>query len=170
MPSLINELAVAELSEIAGRHPSLMLVDPAGLKASESLWLRRQLSDAGAVMRQGKARLVCRAVGEDLAAHCPADGSLAIVAAEDIAAVAKILDELVKNEKVAVRAGRVEGRAVDARTAARFADLPTKHEARALLARALRAPVVRLARLAKAPYRRLGRALQAHRDKQEEAS
>ena len=96
----------------------------------------------------------------------PAGGSR-IVGAEDIAAVAKIINKLAKDEKVVVRAGMIDGKAYDAKGAARFADLPTKTEAQAMVLRAMRAPVVKLGRIAKAPTRRLGRALQAHKEKLE---
>jgi len=167
MPSLINELALEDLKQAVDAAPALILVDPAGLKADESLALRRSLSDAGASMRQGKARLVVKALPEDLGSKVDAKGSLAVVSGEDIAAAAKVLNGLAKDDKVAVRAGMIEGRAVDAAGASRFADLPTKHEARAMVARALRAPYVKLAKIAKAPYRKLARAVAAHKEKQE---
>ena len=90
-----------------------------------------------------------------------------LVGAEDIAAVAKIINKLVKDEKVVVRAGMIDGKAYDAKGASRFADLPTKTEAQAMFVRAIRAPLVKLGRIAKAPTRRLGRALQAHKEKLE---
>lgn len=168
MPSIINELAVRDLKATVDAAPALILIDPAGLKAGESLVLRRQLSEAGAAMRQAKARLIAQAVPQELGRNFEPKGSLAIIAGEDIAAAAKVIDELAKAEKVSFRAGLIEGRAVDAVGAARFADLPTKHEARAMVARALRAPYLKLAKLAKAPYRRLARALRAHQEKLEE--
>ena len=169
MPSFINELVLADLRETVESAPSLILVDASGLKADESLALRRGLHDAGASMRQGKARLVAKAVPEDMAAFVSGEsGSLAIVGGEDIAAAAKLLNDLAKDDKVVLRAGLIEGKAVDAKAAARFADLPTKHEARAMVARALRAPYVKLAKIAKAPYRKLARAVQAHKEKLED--
>ena len=169
MPSLINELVLNDLKQAVESSPALILVDASGLKAEESLALRRGLSGAGASMRQGKARLVARAVPEGVAEHvADAKGSLAVVTGEDIAAAAKLLNDLAKDEKVAVRAGLIEGKAVDAAGAARFADLPTKHEARAMVARALRAPYVKLAKITKAPYRKLARAVAAHKEKLED--
>jgi len=167
MPSIINELALADLKEAVDGAPALILIDPAGLKADESLKLRRELSEAGASMRQAKARLIAKAVPEDLGSKFEPKGSLALVAGEDIAAAAKVINGLAKEEKVSVRAGLIEGRAGDGAGAARFADLPTKHEARAMIARALRAPYVKLAKIAKAPYRKLARAVAAHKEKQE---
>ena len=48
MPSLINELIFDEVKSIVDESESLLLIDPAGLKADESLALRRQLSGIGA--------------------------------------------------------------------------------------------------------------------------
>ena len=76
--------------------------------------------------------------------------------AEDIAAAAKIINKLAKDEKVVVRAGMIDGKAYDAKGASRIADLPTKTEAQAMFVRAMRAPLVKLGRIAKAPTRRLG--------------
>ena len=167
MPSMINDLALAELQSIVDENASLMLVESTNLKAEESLALRKQLFDVGASIKVAKARLVKRAVGDDVAAHVDAKGSLAIVSGEDIAAAAKIIRDLAKEEKVAVRAGKAEGTALDGQGALRLADLPSKQEARALVARAIRAPVVKLGKLLKAPYRRVGRALMAHKEKLE---
>jgi len=169
MPSLLNELALKELKGIVEDNPSLILIDPGHLKADESLSLRRDLHDAGAFVRVAKSRLIRRAVPEGLRPHLDGKGPVALVGAEDIAAAAKVLKRLVKEEKVVLRAGLVEGQALDAGAAKRLADLPTKHEGRAMLARALRTPYLKLAKIAKAPYRRLARALAVHREKQEEA-
>jgi len=168
MPSLINEIALTQLKNRVEDAPALILIDPAGLKAEESLTLRRQLSEAGAGMRQAKARLLAKALPEDLEPYLQEKGSLAVVSGEDIAAAAKVVNELAKEDKVALRAGLVEGRALDAAGAKRLAEMPTKHEARAMIARALRAPVVKLGKVLKAPYRKLGRAVQAHKEKLED--
>lgn len=168
MPSLINELALTQIKEQLGEVTALMLIDPSGLKAEESLALRRQLSDAGADMQQAKARILKKALPEDVGAYITNGGSLAVVSGEDIAAAAKVVNELVKEEKVELRAGLIEGKALDAAGAGRLADMPTKHEARAMVARALRAPVVKLGKVLKAPYRKLGRAVQAHKEKLED--
>ena len=169
MPSLINELIDQEVKGVLDSSNSVILVDPAGLKAAESLALRRKLHDVGASMQQTKRRLIARNLPEEVREHLNG-GSLAMVVGEDIAAAAKILNELVKEEKVALRAGFVEGQAVDAKGAAKIAELPTKHEAHAMLARALRAPAVKLTKLVRLPYVRLARALNKHKENNEESS
>ncbi len=168
MPSMINELALAEIRDFVGRNASLMFVDPARLKAKESLALRRQLYDIGAHMKVAKARLVRQALDEPTAGVLAGKGALGLIGGEDIAAAAKIIRDLAEAERVVVRGGVSEGTPLDAASALKLADLPSKHEARAMVARAVRGPVVKLAKLLKAPYRRLGRAVMARKEKLEE--
>lgn len=165
MPSLIKELAYSEVQRMLKAFPGLILIDPKNLNSVESLALRRQLKGLGARIRVVKARVIRKAAPGDLSGVLKAKGSLALVGATDLAAVAKVINELAKTEKIAIRAGIMEGRAVDAAGAARFSDLPTKTQAQAMVVKALRAPTVKLARLLKAPYARLGRALKKHSDK-----
>ena len=168
MPSMINELVLKELQDQITEAPAYIVVDPAGLKADESLALRRKLFDAGASLKQAKARIVALAVAEEAAPHCKGQGSLAVVTGEDIAAAAKVLRELAKEEKVSFKAGFIEGAALDASGADRLADLPSKHEARAMVVKAIRAPAVKLAKVLRAPYRKLGRIASVRKDKLEE--
>ena len=42
-----------------------LLIDPAGLKADESLALRKEVTEAGGQLRQAKARVIRKAVPED---------------------------------------------------------------------------------------------------------
>lgn len=168
MPSLINELAVEDLKNMLEGATSLMLVDPAGLKADESLAFRKNLFDAGAQIRVAKARLVKLVLPEDLQGMLDSSGSLGVVAGEDIAAAARVVRDLAKEEKVVVCGGLAEGTALDGSGALRLADLPSKQEARAMVARAIRAPAVKLAKILKAPYRKLGRAVQARKEKLED--
>lgn len=170
MPSIINELALAELKDLVSESPSLMLIDAAGLKADESLALRRELFDVGAKMKVAKARIVRRALDESAADLIDGKGSLGVVCGEDIAAAAKIIRDLAKEEKVSVRGGVAEGTPLDAKAALKLADLPSKQEARAMVARAVRAPLVKLAKVLKAPYRKLGRAVMARKEKLEEGA
>ena len=168
MPSLINDFALKEIKELVDANPSLIVVDPTGLKSDESLALRKSLSDVGARMKVSKARLIQRAVPEDAAEHLKVAGSLAVIVGEDIAAAAKIVRDLAKEEKLAVRGGVVEGSALDSSGALRLADLPSRHEAQIMVVKAIRAPAVKLAKVLKAPYRKLGRAVMARKEKLEE--
>ena len=170
MPSMINELVGKEVEELVASHPSALLVDPTGLKAEDSLAFRRKLHDVGAVMLQTKRRLIARSLPAAVRPHLEVGGSLAIIVGEDIAAAAKVVNDSVKAEKMVLRAGLIEGQAVDAAGAAGIASMPTKHQARALVVRALRAPAVRLAKVLRVPYVRLARAVNKHKDNQEKAA
>ena len=120
------------------------------------------------MMRQAKCRVIALCVPEEVREHISGPGSLAIVTGEDIAAAAKIVNERVKDEKIVIRAGVVEGQGVDAKGAAKIADLPTKTEAQAMFVRAIRAPYVKLTKIARIPYVRLARAINKHKENQEE--
>ena len=168
MPSMINELVLKELQDQIEEAPAYIVVDPSGLKADESLAMRRKLFDTGASMKQAKARIVARAVAEEASGHCGGKGSLAVVTGEDIAAAAKVLRELAKEEKLSFKAGFIEGAALDAAGADRLADLPSKHEARIMVVKAIRAPAVKLAKVLRAPYRKFGRIVSVRKDKLEE--
>jgi len=168
MPSVINRLVHDDFKAIVDTSPSVILIDPAGLKASDSLALRRQLHDVGATMRQGKARILLKSMPNEIADNFERGGSLALVSGEDIAAAAKIINEVAKGEKLQLRGGVVEGQVVDAAGAKAIADLPTKHEARAMFVRAVRGPAVKLAKVLRLPYVRLARGLNKHKENQED--
>ena len=69
---------------------------------------------------------------------------------------------------MAFKAGFIEGAALDASGADRLADLPSKHEARIMVVKAIRAPAVKLAKVLRAPYRKFGRIVSVRKDKLEE--
>lgn len=161
MPSLINELIVEELSQVLEHSSAVILVDPTRLNAAESLDMRRKLFDIGAGVTLAKARLIKHCIGQEAADVINGSGSLAVVHGEDIAAVAKLLKEMVKGEKLAIRGAVAEGRGLGPDDALKLADLPDKHQVRAQLVKAIRMPAVRLAKVLRLPYTRLARALKA---------
>ena len=166
MPSFINELAFAEVSSLVEDASAIILVDPTGMKAAESLKLRRDLHDAGARMKLAKASLVRRAVPAEVAEKLDDSGSLALVGGEDIAAVAKLLKDLEKEEKVSVKGGLIEGNALDAKEAMKLAELPSRQQLYGMLANVLAAPMVGLARVINEVPTSMVRVLQAIKDKQ----
>jgi large subunit ribosomal protein L10 len=168
MPSLINELIFDEVKSIVDESESLLLIDPAGLKADESLALRRQLSGIGAHMKVAKRRVVRHVVSKDVQPYLDGKGTVGVVAASDITAAAKIINTLVKDEKVTVRAGVVEGRALDGRAAASLADLPSKEELQAKLLGTLQGPMGNFVRLLNEVPSSFARLLAAYRDEKSE--
>ena len=63
-------------------------------------------------MRQAKCRVIALCVPEDVREHT-GPGSLQL-SPRNIAAAAKIVNERVKDEKIVIKAGVVEGQGVDA--------------------------------------------------------
>lgn len=167
MPNIINELAFEEVNSIVAEHPSIILIDPTGLKAGESLKLRRDLHQAGARMKLAKASLVRRAVPEEVAGKIEGKGSLALVGGEDIAAAAKVLKELEKEEKLSFRAGFIDGSALDGKEAKKLADLPGRQELYGMLCNVLAAPMVGLARVLNEVPTSMVRVVQAIKDNKE---
>ena len=78
MPSLINELIFDDIQSQLDQYGAFLLIDPAGLKADESLALRKEVTEAGGQLRQAKARVIRKAVPQDLAETIPSGGSLAL--------------------------------------------------------------------------------------------
>ena len=168
MPSLINELIFEEVKSIVDEGDSLLLIDPAGLKAEESLALRKELNSVGARMKVAKRRVVRHVVGEEVQPFLDGKGTVGVVSASDIAAAAKIINALVKDEKVTVRAGVVEGRALDGKAAAGLASLPSKEELQAKLLGTLQAPMGNFVRLLNEVPSSFARLLAAYRDEKSE--
>ncbi len=166
MPSVINELALAEVNTVLDGAPSVILIDPTGLKADESLKLRKDLHNAGAKMKLAKASLVRRAVPEAVAEKLDGKGSLALVGGEDIAAAAKLLKDLEKEEKVEFRGGMIEGNALDANEAKKLADLPSREQLYGMLCNVLAAPMVGMVRVLNEVPTSAVRVIQAIKEKQ----
>lgn len=165
MPSLINELIHDEIKSLVDDSTSVILVDPAGLKADESLAFRKELVGIGARMKVGKARIVRKVMGDDFASHLDGKGTIGVITADDVAAAAKVVNKLVKDEKLSVRAGMVEGKALDGASAAKLADLPSKEELQARLLGTLQAPMSNFVRLLNEVPGSFVRLLAAYKDK-----
>lgn len=167
MPSVINELLIAEIKGLVDDEgTSLLVIDPAGLKAADSLKLRTELRDVGANMKVAKASLVRKVAPDELRGHLEDKGSIGLVSGEDIGAAAKIIRDLAKDDKVSVRAGYIEGKALDDKSASRLADLPSREELHGKLVNVLAAPMANLARLLNEVPTAFVRVLNAAKDKQ----
>ncbi len=147
MPSIINQAILSEVKTVVDASDAILFVDPIGLKADEALKLRKDLTGVGASMKVAKANIIRLTLTEDVSANLTGSGSLGMVVGEDIAAAAKVVRDLVKEEKVTVRGGLIEGNALDAGSALKLADLPSRHQLHGMLANVLAAPITGLARL-----------------------
>jgi large subunit ribosomal protein L10 len=166
MPSLINDYLLDEIKTELEGSASALLIDPASLKAEESLAFRRKLHGIGARLKVSRARLVRLAVPEEVRPHLEGGGSVGLITCPDIAAAAKVVNDLAKADKIKVRAGIVEGRALDGDAAKRLADLPSKPELQARLLGTLQAPMANFVRLLNEVPTAFARVLDAYRRQQ----
>ena len=165
MPSLINELMLAEVAQVAKNAQAIILIDSSKLNAADVIAFRTKLRASGAKLKVAKAAVIYRVLPAELAKIAPPSGSVGMVCTgEDIAAAAKVINELAKEDKVKLRGGVMEGKALDAKAAKALADLPTREQANVLLLRVLNSPVVQLVRIANVKPTELVRVLKVKAD------
>ncbi len=124
MPSSMNALMLGEVKIAIGKAASIILVDASRLKSNESLKLRKDLRSIGAKLKVAKVALLKRAVPENAAKMCEGTrSSIGVVVCDDMVAAAKIVAELAKEEKLAVRGG------ADGRPGDRFGHRPAHRRA-----------------------------------------
>jgi large subunit ribosomal protein L10 len=167
MPSLINELMLAEVTQVAKGAQAIILIDASKLNAEDAIAFRTKLRVSGAKLKVAKAAVIYRVLPAELAKVAPPSGSVGMVCTgEDIAAAAKVVNELAKEEKIKLKGGIMEGKALDAKAAKSLADLPTREQANVMLVRVLTSPLVQLVRIANVKPTELVRVLKV---KSEEA-
>ena len=148
MPSLIKELMLAEIAEVVKTANALILVDASKLNAADAIAFRAKLRKAGAKLKMATAVLY-RALPAELAKVAPPAGPIGLICTgEDVAAAAKLVNELAKEDKIKLRGAVLEGKCLDAKAAKSLANLPTREQASAMLLRVLSAPLVQLIRIA----------------------
>ncbi len=165
MPSLINELMLAEVTEVAKNANAIILIDASRLNAGDALAFRAKLRVSGAKLKMAKAAVIYRVLPPELAKLPTASGAVGMVCTgEDIAAAAKLINDLVKEDKIKLKGGVMEGKALDANAAKALANLPTREQISATLLRVLKAPVVQLVRIANVKPTELVRVLKVKAD------
>lgn len=170
-----KEAEVATLNDYFSRATSVIVADYRGLDVASVDVLRGQLRSAGSegqyAYRVTKNTLIRRAaVGtplESLAAHFQGPTALAF-SFGDPAGLAKILVDYAKGHEVfELRAGIVEGRAVDSSEIAMLATLPSLDALRSRLIGVVLAPATKLVQIIQAPAGQLARLMTARREKLE---
>ena len=150
MPSLINELMLKEFRSFTSGVETLILVDASKLKSGESIKLRTDLRKIGAKLKISKGSLVQRALPEGASKSISFAGPMGVIApGADVAAAAKMLADLIKEDKLALKGGLLEGRALNAKQASILAELPTREQASVMLVRTLQATLVQVVRVLK---------------------
>lgn len=168
MPSLINELMLAEVTEVAKHAQAIILIDASKLNALDAIAFRTKLRAVGAKLKVAKAAVIYRVLPAELAKIAPASGPVGMVCTgEDIAASAKLINELAKEDKIKLKGGVMEGKALDAKAAKALSDLPTREQANVMLVRVLQSQLVQVVRVANVKLIELVRVLKVKSDEGE---
>lgn len=171
MPSIVNELAVRDLTADFKDAEGLVVVAMPGLTVVENEAMRNSLAKKGVRMRMVANKLALRAL--DQCGHkFPRDMFRGVVGVaygttEQTIEAAKILvsdPSLVKAGKVAVRGALLEGNVLHESDAKALAEVPTRDELRSKLLGLLNGPARALVTLFAAPGSSVARVVQAHCD------
>ncbi len=141
MPNAQNKEMLAAIKEDLDGASAMWVVDYRGLTVKEMQQLRRDIREAGSVIKVYKNTLVHLALAE---AELPTlddllEGPSAFVfAGGDVAASAKAVKNFAKaNENLEIKGGLMEGAAVSATEVEAIASLPSREELMAKIAGAI---------------------------------
>ena len=141
MPNAQNKEMLASIKEDLDGVTAMWVVDYRGLTVKEMQQLRRNIREAGAVLKVYKNTLVHLALAE---AELPTlddmlEGPSAFVfSGNDVAASAKAVKNFAKdNENLEIKGGLMEGAAVNAAEVEAIASLPSREELMAKIAGAI---------------------------------
>ncbi len=145
----LKQQQVSEYAEKFAKASSIVLVDYRGLNVSEDTAMRNDLRKANVEYKVVKNRLVLRALNEAgfTGFDKVLEGPTAIaISYEDAVAPAKIVvDNVKKTNKISVKGGIVEGKAMDAAGITKVASIPAKPVLVAQLLGMLQTPIRGLA-------------------------
>ncbi len=127
-----RQATVETLTQAVKGSPNIYVTDFAGLNVAKITDLRRRLRQAGAKYLVVKNTLAQRALAANqvtgLDDHLAGPTGL-VLAGSDPLAAAKVLGQFAKeHQKPSVRAGRVDGKTVDAAFVKRLGELPSRDE------------------------------------------
>lgn len=141
MPNAQNKEMLTSIKEDLDGVSAMWVVDYRGLTVKEMQQLRREIREAGAIMKVYKNTLVHLALSE---AELPTlddmlEGPSAFVfSGDDVAASAKAVKNFAKgNENLEIKGGLMEGAAVNAAEVEAIASLPSREELMAQIAGAI---------------------------------
>ena len=161
---------VAELKEKLGRASSVVVADYRGLDVFAVNALRAKLRATGSCEYRVVKNSILRRASEgtgvaSIAAHFKGPTALALAFGDPVA-LAKVLVDFAKQHEVfQLRAGVLEGKALDKTELATLATLPGLNELRAKLVGLLQAPAQKLVMVISAPAAQLARVTEARSKK-----
>ena len=176
MPNIVNKMTVADLEREFEGTDGMLLVSFGGLDVPKTEAIRNGLAEKGAGFKMVRNKLAKKVLSERGLEFDPAvfTGNTAIAYgdAEAVIGAAKVLtDKEVKKDKlVVVKAGVMEGQALDAAAANQLADLPDRDTVNAMLLGVISGPARSLASVINAVPSSVARVLQAHVDEGGEAT
>jgi large subunit ribosomal protein L10 len=144
--------AVKEIEDGLKSSKTMAIVSYQGLTVAELTELRRTLASKKASMGVYKNTLVARAMKElgYSGLEKSLEGPNAFVFSEDVSAGAAVLNKFSRyHEKLVIKGGLVEGKAVDANGMKEVAKLPTKEVLLSMFCMVLNEPVAGFARAVK---------------------
>jgi len=147
MPNFINEMMLAEVKTLVEASSSLIVLDPAKLNSADVLKLRANLRGVGAKMKVAKVAIFERIVPESAKGMLNSKSTIALVLTKDMLSAAKVLAGLDKEQKISLKGGVMDGKAVDVASLHRLAELPDQLTLRGMLVNILAAPLTGLARV-----------------------
>jgi len=165
MPSFLNELMIKEAERALSGVTAMLVIDASRLKAGEVIKFRNDLRKIGAKLKVGKSSLLYRVLPAGTDKAIPPKGAIGLVIpGEDIASAAKLVNDLAKEDKVTLKGGLLEGKALDAKQAKAMANLPTRDQANASVVRVLQAQLTQLIRILNVKPTELVRVLKVKAD------
>jgi ribosomal protein L10 len=170
MPSIVNKMALAQLSQAFGNAEAAVVVSLNGLTVAETEKLRRSLAQHGLRLRMVPSKLAIKAF-ESAGHKFPKEsfkGNTGVAAGSAEAAImaAKLFTEpeVKKAGKVSLRAGLLEGQILGPADAVAMAGVPDKNTLRSKILGCLSGPAQQLVSLLSAPGGSVVRVVQAKVD------
>lgn len=142
-----KEMTVVEVKEKLQKAKSVVLANNKGLTVAENTRLRKELRANGVEMKVAKnafIRIAARQMGIDGLDPYLHGTTTLFLSYNDEVSGAKLLSQAIareKNPKLEIKAGILEGRAIDARGVKALADLPPKEVLLAQVLAGIQAPL-----------------------------
>jgi large subunit ribosomal protein L10 len=161
---------VNELKQKLGRATSVIVADYRGLDVFAVNALRAKLRATGSceyrVVKNSILRRACEGTGvASIASHAKGPTALALAFGDPVALAKTLVDFAKQHEVFQLRAGVLEGKALDKSEIATLATLPSLSELRARLVGVLQAPAQKLVMVLSAPAAQLARLTEARSQK-----
>jgi large subunit ribosomal protein L10 len=174
MPNQKKISEVAALTERFKNAQVAIMADYRGLNAAQAENLRLKVREAGFELKVCKNRLVKLAIqnsGGEALNGVLTGPTIVAFGVTDPVAPAKVLTEFAKtNDKLKIKGGLLEGKAVNAAMIEQLAKMPSREELLSRLLGDLKSPISRLATVIENARGKIVHAVDAVRRKQEEAA